>query len=67
MKCNEGGKKRPIKVKKQQNPPCNNCGSNNVIKNGARPTKAGKWQNYLCNKCGHRQRGELIEAWEQEV
>ena len=41
-------------------PTCQNCGSNNVFKNGTRTTRTAKYHRYMCQDCGSSTKGNNI-------
>lgn len=46
--------KQSIKNITNSKPTCEQCNSNNVIRNGKRKNKSGTINRYLCKDCGHR-------------
>ena len=52
---------RALYVQDQSNPICPNCGSSNLVLNGAeRPARVNSYQRYRCNDCGANPRGRQI-------
>jgi putative transposase len=46
--------KQSIKNITNSKPTCEQCQSNNIVKNGTRKNKSGTINRYLCKNCGHR-------------